>query len=109
MGSDYYLSCAEINQGCAVVMENTRHMLKTVFNVDSGLSEDAAIRIYRRSALASGKLDVLKEELALALRDSKFSWKELLLNDDYEVLDAETEGDARSYAVRILWDPLQGL
>lgn len=90
-------------------MENIRHMLKTVFNVDSGLSEDAAVRIYRRSAVASGKLGALKEELVLALRDSEFSWKELLLNSDYEVFSAETEDEARSYAVRVLWEPLQGL
>lgn len=89
--------------------ENVVHMLKTVFNVDSGLSEDAAIRIYRRTAQSSGKLERLKEELDQGLNDPGVSWKTLLLNDDYEVFDAETEDDARAYASRVLWEPLQRL
>ncbi len=89
--------------------ENVAHMLKTVFNVDSGLSEDAAIKIYRRAAESSGKLQNLREELGRGLSDPEVSWKKLLLNEGYEVFDAESEEDARRYAIRILWEPLQGL
>lgn len=89
--------------------ENVVHMLKTVFNVDSGLSEDAAIRIYQRTAQSSGKLERIREELGQGLNDPGVSWRTLLLNDDYEVFDAETEDEARAYAVKILWEPLQRL
>lgn len=89
--------------------ENVVHMLKTVFNVDSGLSEDAAIRIYQRTAQSSGKLERIREELGHGLNDPGVSWRTLLLNDDYEVFDAETEDEARAYAVKILWEPLQRL
>lgn len=89
--------------------ENVVHMLKTVFNVDTGLSEDAAIKIYRRTAKSSGKLENLREELVRGLSDPGVSWRTLLSNEGYEVFDAETEEDARSYAVRVLWEPLQGL
>jgi hypothetical protein len=88
-------------------LENVVHMLKTVFNVDSGLSEDAAIKIYRRSAESSGKLEKLKSELEQAFSDKNLSWKSLLANDDYEVFDAENEEEAKAYAMRILRDPLQ--
>lgn len=90
-------------------IDSVVHMLKTVFNVDSGLSEEDAINIYRRSALSSGKLEVLLEELSYALSDPSISWKALLANTDYEVFDAETEQQAKSYAIRILSEPLLGL
>lgn len=84
-------------------------MRKTIFNVDSGLSEDAAINVYRRSAQSSGKLEALREELDFALSDPSVSWKALLANSDYEVFDAETEQQAKAYAIRILLEPLYGL
>jgi hypothetical protein len=85
---------------------NITHMLKTVFNAEDGLSEDVATRIYRRTATSSGNLAALKGELELAFSDHALSWKEMLLNDDYEVFDAETEDDAREHARRILWASL---
>lgn len=90
-------------------IDSVVHMLKTVFNVDSGLSEDAAINIYRRSVQSSGELEALQEELDYALSDPSVSWKALLANSDYEVFDAETEQQATAYARRVLGEPLQGL
>ncbi|MDP2870554.1 hypothetical protein [Methyloversatilis sp.] len=92
-----------------IEIDSVLHMLKTIFNVDSGLSEAAAINIYRRSAQSSGKLEALLEELGYALSDPSVSWKALLANSDYEVFDAETEEQAKAYARRVLWEPLQGL
>jgi hypothetical protein len=85
---------------------NITHMLKTVFNAEDGLSEDAAIRIYQRTATSSGNLEALKRELGLAFSDYGLSWKEMLHNDDYEVFDAETENEAREHARKILWVPI---
>jgi len=86
--------------------QNIAAMLKTSFNAEDGLSEDVAIRLYRKAALSSGKLEALKQELEIAFSSNEVSWKFFLFNDDYEVFDAETEEEAREYARRILWKPL---
>lgn len=82
------------------------YALKTIFNVETGLSEDVAIRMYLRNAEAGGKTERLKEELRQAFDSSDLSWTEMLRNDSYEVYDAESEADARAFAERILWRPL---
>lgn len=87
---------------------NIKHMLRSVFNAEDGLSEDAAIRIYKRAATTSGNLDALKKELQLAFSDLDVSWQKMLFNDEFEVLDAATENEAREHAKRMLWDPIFG-
>jgi uncharacterized protein YdaU (DUF1376 family) len=83
-------------------------VLKTYFNAEDGLSEDVAIRMYQRASASSASRDALEAELATAFSDTNVSWKNLLLNDDYEVFDAQSENDARAYAHRILWQPIFG-
>lgn len=83
-------------------------VLGTFFNVDHGLSEDVAIRLFQR-ALASGEnREALEGELNQAFADKQISWKKLLLNDDYEVFDAAPGVEAREYAHKILWVPTFG-
>ncbi|WP_380602278.1 hypothetical protein [Steroidobacter flavus] len=82
-----------------------RHMLRTAFNVEDGLSEDVAIRFYQRSA-TRGDLEKLKQELQLAFAAPDFSWREMLSNQEYEVFDVDSEDEAREYARRILWKPI---
>jgi hypothetical protein len=81
------------------------HKLKTIFNVNHGLSEDVAIRLYKQAA-ASANGEMLRNELREAFSDPQFSWKQMLRNPECEVLDADTEEEARAYARRILWAPL---
>jgi len=81
------------------------YALKTIFTVEAGLSEDAAIRMYVRST--ANRAGRLKEELRQAFGRSDISWKALLRNESYEVYDAETEAEAMAFAKRILLDPLQ--
>jgi hypothetical protein len=82
-------------------------MLKAIFNSEDGISEDAAIRLYQRAAKSSRPgVDVLKRELEFAFSDESLSWRQMLLNEDYEVFDASSEDEAREYARRILWTPL---
>lgn len=90
-------------------IQNVKHVLKTLFNVDSGMSECDAIAIYKRSVLTSGKLECIRDELEAALREPAFSWVGLLANDEYEVFDAATEEQAKAYAMKILWEPLRDL
>lgn len=83
------VACA-IREGSTAVnhLSAVTYMLKTVFNVEDGLAEDAAIRLYQRTALASGNLQTLKDELPRAFLDTNFSWKQMLCNQEYEVFDA---------------------
>ncbi|WP_081644709.1 hypothetical protein [Arenimonas oryziterrae] len=82
--------------------------LKTIFNCEDGLSVDVATALYRRNAENSGYISELKAELEAAFSDYSTSWKGALLNDAYEVFDAESEEEARDYAKQILWDPIFG-
>ena len=82
-------------------------VLQTFFNAEDGLSEDVAIRLYVGSVPSGPKIDVVKQELRQAFKDNKLSWKEMLLNDEYEVYDAVSEDEAKQFALRILWAPLQ--
>lgn len=86
--------------------ENIRYMLKTIFSADFGFQEEAAKNIYLRGLISSGKLDEMKAELAAAFEDKSVRWREMLLNDDYEVQDFDTEEESIAYVKRVLWDPL---
>jgi len=81
-------------------------MLRTIFNAKDGLSEEVSIRLYQRAVAQSGTRDKLKAELKAAFSNPETSWRHLLCNDDYEVLDFETEAEAREHALRILWEPI---
>ncbi|WP_439867948.1 hypothetical protein [Pseudomonas syringae] len=89
-----------------VKYNNIRHTLKTVFCSDFNMTEDVAIDIYVNSLNSSGKTDKMRYELAECLRDQNVSWRDMLVNDEYEVLDFETEQEAKDYIKRILWQPL---
>ncbi|KPL66322.1 hypothetical protein AO065_03185 [Pseudomonas viridiflava] len=89
-----------------MMYENIRYMLKTIFSADFGFQEEAAKNIYLRGLISSGKLDEMKAELAAAFEDKSVRWREMLLNDDYEVQDFDTEEESIAYVKRVLWDPL---
>ncbi|NVJ62212.1 MAG: hypothetical protein HWE27_17630 [Gammaproteobacteria bacterium] len=86
--------------------ENIVHMLKTVFVADFSFPEDMAINLYTESLTNSNKFDEMKEELREAFSDETLSWQKMLFNDEYEVIDFDTEEEARAYAKRVLWDPI---
>lgn len=86
--------------------ENIKYILKTIFSADFGFEEEAAINIYLRGLESNGKLDEMKAELAAAIEDKSVCWREMLLNDDYEVHDFDTEEQSIAYVKRMLWDPL---
>lgn len=86
--------------------KNIRHMLKTIFVADFSLSEDVAINIYVSALKSSGKVEEMKCELAEAFEDKNISWRNILVNDEYEVLEFETEEEAKVYIKRVLWEPL---
>ena len=83
-----------------------RRVLSTVFNCEDGLSLDVAKSLYARSQASSPNMTEFKRELREALNNPSVSWKHLLCNDDYEVIDAESEEDARKFAVEVLWVPI---
>jgi hypothetical protein len=78
---------------------HVRNILACVFSVQTGLDDVAAQSAYQRA------LDfnpALKAEVQKALADADVSWKELLFNDEYEVYEAESERDAKTFACRLL-------
>jgi hypothetical protein len=90
-----------------ITYPNIIHCLRTLFNAEDGLSEDAAQGLYMRSIESSGRKAALVQELKAALVDQSFSWKSALFNDEYEVFDAASEEEARDYARNLLWEPIQ--
>lgn len=110
MGDNHRLPSPTLNpmKNIAEKYPNIIHILKTLFNSEDGLSEDASIRIYLRTIESSGKSEEIKSELTAAFSDECVCWKNVLINDQYEVFDAESEKDARDYARRILWNPVFG-
>lgn len=83
-------------------------MLRTAYNAEDGLGEDASMRLYQRAAASGNNRAKLEAELLAAFSREDLSWRNMLCNDDYEVVDVETEEDARDHARKVLWEPLFG-
>jgi uncharacterized protein YdaU (DUF1376 family) len=84
------------------------HMLRTAYNAEDGLSEEASIRLYQRASAAGENRAKLEAELREAFSRNDVSWRQMLCNDEYEVADVEAEDEARAHARRILWQPIFG-
>jgi hypothetical protein len=81
-----------------------RDILGAAFAIGIGLS-DAAQRRFLERALSSGEWRARFDgELLDALSNDQTSWRELLSNDAYEVVEAESEAEARAIAISLLWD-----
>jgi hypothetical protein len=83
--------------------------LKTAFNAEDGLSLEASTRLYLQLITRSPSFEGFKAELEEAFADPRTPWKALLLNEQYEVYDATNEAEARDYAYRVLWLPIEHL
>lgn len=81
-------------------------MLTTIFSADFGFPEEMAISLYKEGLQSSGKLEEMREELIEAFKDESISWKDMLFNEEYEVLDVETDEEAKEYIKKMLWDPI---
>ena len=81
-------------------------MLRTAYNAEDGLNEDVSIRLYQRAAISGGDFEKLEAELRVAFSCGDFPWQKMLCNDEYEVIDCETEDEACKNARRLLWEPL---
>lgn len=84
------------------------HMLRIAYNAEDGLSQDVSIRLYQRAAGTGDNRAKLECELREAFSQSDLSWRQMLCNDEFEVVDLEDEQGAREYARRILWEPIFG-
>lgn len=81
--------------------------LRTAFNAEDGLSAEASTRLYLQLITSSPAFEGFKTELAKAFADPHTPWRALLLNEQYEVYDAADESEARDYALRVLWLPIE--
>lgn len=86
---------------------NIRRVLATAFNCEDGLSLDVAKRLYARSVASSPAGAGLVRELERAFEDTSVSWRQMLCNESYEVIDASSEEEARAFAIEALWEPLR--
>ena len=83
-------------------------MLRIAYNAEDGLSQDVSIRLYQRAAGTGDNRAKLECELREAFSQSDLSWRQMLCNDEFEVVDLEDEQGAREYARKILWEPIFG-
>lgn len=82
-----------------------KQALRTLFNVEDGLPEEVSRRMLLRSKSSSEAAASFMSELQAAFADASLSWRSMLLNEDYEVVDAATEEEAREFAHRNLVAP----
>jgi hypothetical protein len=84
-----------------------RHALSTIFSIGTGLPDDAAMAVFKRS-LADGNLrHELEQELESAFASPSTPWRNLLSNEEYEVFEAETDTEARNFIAETLLKPLR--
>jgi hypothetical protein len=76
-----------------------RKIFLGIYSVGTGLSDVSAKRIFL-AELSSNAL--LRSEIEAAFKDNSLVWRELLFNLEYEVYEADTEEEARSYAMELL-------
>jgi predicted ribosome quality control (RQC) complex YloA/Tae2 family protein len=82
-----------------------KQALRTFFNVEDGLSEEVSRRMLLSSKGSSEARASFMSEVRAALADASLSWRSMLLNEDYEVVDVATEEEARKFAHRNLVAP----
>lgn len=80
------------------------YILSTVFSIETGLPDDAAIAFFQRILQNHDLKRRLEQELIRAFSSSKTPWKMLLSNDRYEVFEAETDDEARNFIAKMLWE-----
>ena len=80
-----------------------RKILGICFSSDVGLSRDAALGVFKRCLAVAETRDALEAELVAAFSASTPVWTELLYNRDYEVMEANSEQEAREWAKEYLW------
>lgn len=81
-----------------------RGALSAMFSTESGMSWDEGQSALRRSLTNPRWRSNFEAELRAAFDDPNVSWITLLFNEDYEVYEAASEGDARQFARKLLWD-----
>lgn len=80
-------------------------ILGTIFAIDVGLSDDDQRQMLERSLANEHWRFFFERELQTAFSDTTISWSDLLSNDIFEVYQADTEKNAREFAVSLLWEP----
>lgn len=74
-----------------------------MFSVGLGLSDDAARELLEHALKNKSWRSRLEEELLAAFTDASTTWGELLCNDEYEVVEVDSDEEARQAAAEMLW------
>ncbi len=84
---------------------NTQEMLHTVFSSDYAFSTDESKCILMQILSGNPQFALdFKNELIQAFSDRQLSWSDMMLNEQYEVAEFDSEHEARQFAICILWD-----
>ena len=76
----------------------------SLFSAETGLTDEAAFGMLDRGLKDPNQMLRLKSELQQLLADPSFSWLQALDNGhDLTVFPAETEDEARTYVIELLW------
>ena len=90
-----------------LMYEYLNHVLKNYLNVSVGHSEEDAISILRKDLESSPEFSKgVISDLEKAFNDRDYSWREVMA--EYDVIYADTEQEAHTYARTILWANLLG-
>ena len=81
-----------------------RQLLAAAFAVDVGLSEAAQRQLLERSLQNKDWRCLFEAELREAFVSRDTCWSELLYNDKYEVIEVDSETEAREIAATLLWE-----
>ncbi len=86
-------------------MTNYPEIRKTLSlcSVDIGLSNDSERTLLKRMLCNIEWRKKFEEEIISAFSDTSTPWTELLFNEEYEVVEADTEKEAREIAAEMLW------
>lgn len=106
MGNDYDLPRTMTKIKTPMEMEEypeIRYVLRA-FSVGVGLSDNAERDLLRRMLANDSWRPKFETELARAFASASTSWRELLFNEAYEVVETDSEGEARQIASELLWN-----
>lgn len=79
------------------------NILASLMSVETGLSEEREEALLQKALEADDYRAVLRKELQEAFADAHFSWKDLLDNETYCVVPADSEEEARCFVEERLW------
>jgi hypothetical protein len=81
-----------------------RNALATMFSIQSGLTDEEGAAALHDSMQNDVWRESLKSELVQAFQDPGVCWHDMLVNDDYEVYEPESDEQGKEWVRSLLWN-----